>query len=104
MAACRSKQHQKAVEDLRAELEEEEDILDDSSFQQAAASSDEQAEQPEPEDEAPSSPEPTCKAFAAFHIEADKKFGMHYRQLLLWILVAPPVVTDAGSIVKLSLS
>lgn len=81
MAACRSKQHQKAVEDLRAELEEEEEVLDDSSFQQAAASSDEQAEEPEPEDEAPSSPEATCMASAPLPTKADEKFGMRNRRM-----------------------
>lgn len=34
-ADYRSKQHQKAVEDLRAELEAEEEVLADSSLQQA---------------------------------------------------------------------
>ena len=68
----RSKQHQKAVEDLRAELEEEEEVLDTGSFQPEAGVSAEQdnlsegeaqpLSEAETDDNDDSSAEPTCKS------------------------------------------
>lgn len=44
LVVCRSKQHQKAVEDLRAELEEEEVAVDGNGLQAGAGQSDGQVQ------------------------------------------------------------